>query len=703
MVTRPKPLAVTLVFLSLLHAAVAQAGPVAPVPVSAPKKPAEVSSTVAGSPSQVTLPLSEYQQLMSRPAVTVVETLRLEGSFEARNLAVTLTGRTAGSGPTVEVLATFAGTRLWGCEGDAILSRGGSDRYELTPLLPRFSLRCQVALMGGDRLQLSTSPQVLWIDSQVRDGELIRDEEEGGKQRLTVVHVTKDQAEKALPVSAIGRYHITLSPDGVGFAYTLLVRNPNRSHQRFSVSPRNGERVQRLDAAISCEQQAGEYACNVPPGEHTLTLHGSLPSTAFRPPVQASVHYLLLDSHPLLRPAVETVAQRISVSETGLTPQYRGAQGFLVEDRQVLSWRVVRLEALRTQSYAVTSASTTFFLGSDGQVLGETALELDNQGAAELQVPLRGEPTYASLQGEPMLLTKNETGALLLPLSQGPQAVQLQHRQSFQRTLGLGIGTLWLPELAAPAASAHIQLRYDRDWLPVFEELSPDVRFPAVSLGELIVLLALITVAERLLLALGLTRVLRTTIALLLGAAAASMGLFLALLLLTEMLVAGLYVLPWLFGQKRIFWLILGGLCLGGVWALLVGVLVLGDRAAVPSAQDGPSVSYSRKAAVGKESSDSELDRATTPKPPAYQGLPPRETIPMGATRSHFQRERLSSEGRAVQVVMLWRPVVQLIGTAFFALATLLLALRSGLLRMGVQSRWRRVLEAKAASESPSA
>lgn len=220
----------------------------------------------------MTLPLTDYQQLSARPAVTVVETLRIEGSFEPRSLMLTLTGRTAGTGPTVEVLSTAAGARLWGCEGDAILSRGGSDKYELTPLQPRFSLRCQVALQGGDRLQLSTSPQVLWIDSQVRDGELIRDEEEGGKQRFTVVHVTRDQTEKALPVSAIGRYHITMSPEGAGFAYTILLRNPNRSHQRFSLSPRNGERVQQLDAALSCEQQSGDYGCNVPPGEHTLTL-----------------------------------------------------------------------------------------------------------------------------------------------------------------------------------------------------------------------------------------------------------------------------------------------------------------------------------------------------------------------------------------------------------------------------------------------
>jgi hypothetical protein len=113
-------------------------------------------------------------------------------------------------------------------------------------------------------------------------------------------------------------------------------------------------------------------------------------------------------------------------------------------------------------------------------------------------------------------------------------------------------------------------------------------------------------------------------------------------------------------------------------------------------------VSYSRK--VSKESSDSdETLREDKPKQPAYQGLPPKETIPWGATRSHISRERLSSEGRAVQVVMLWRPVVQGIGAVFFLLAVLQLAARQGLLRMGLQARWRRVLEAKAASESPSA
>ena len=121
-------------------------------PPSPPKKPSDAPLSTSSS-SQVTLPLTDYQQLSARPAVTVVETLRIEGSFEPRSLMLTLTGRTAGTGPTVEVLSTAAGARLWGCEGDAILSRSGSDKYELTPLQPRF--RCAVRSRAARRGQAS--------------------------------------------------------------------------------------------------------------------------------------------------------------------------------------------------------------------------------------------------------------------------------------------------------------------------------------------------------------------------------------------------------------------------------------------------------------------------------------------------------------------------------------------------------------------
>ena len=204
-------------------------------------------------------------------------------------------------------------------------------------------------------------------------------------------------------------------------------------------------------------------------------------------------------------------------------------------------------------------------LGSDGQVLGKRRLCSTTKVRQSFRFRC-AEPTYASLGGEPMLLTKNETGALLLPLSQGEQSVSLQHRQSFQRTNGLGFGSLWLPELAAPAASAQIELRYDRDWLPIYESLSPEVRFPSLSFGELFVLGVLLIVAERLLLALGLLRLLRLSIALCLGIAAATGEHVYGAAVRDrdgDRWTLHFAVAVW---SKAAVWLVVGGLCIGGLW-----------------------------------------------------------------------------------------------------------------------------------------
>ena len=152
---------------------------------------------------------------------------------------------------------------------------------------------------------------------------------------------------------------------------------------------------------------------------------------------------------------------------------------------------------MRTQSYAVNSAATTFFWAATDMSWAKrpgTGQPRRRRAAS----PDARRSTYASLQGEPMLLTKNEAGALLLPLSQGA-AAQLQHRQSFSRSVGIGVSTLWLPSYHRPPRRPASSCRYDRDWLPLYEELSPEVRFPAVSVGELIVLLLLLLGAERLL------------------------------------------------------------------------------------------------------------------------------------------------------------------------------------------------------------
>ena len=105
---------------------------------------------------QVSIPLEDYEQLRKqseRPALTVVDLLRVEGSFGRRDLVIALTGRASGSWPTADVLQA-EGARLHSCEGDALLSRSETGAFAVTPLAPRFSLRCRVALDGGALTQM---------------------------------------------------------------------------------------------------------------------------------------------------------------------------------------------------------------------------------------------------------------------------------------------------------------------------------------------------------------------------------------------------------------------------------------------------------------------------------------------------------------------------------------------------------------------
>jgi len=135
-----------------------------------------------GATSHATVPLEEYERLRKldeRPSITVVDLLRVEGSFSRRDLSVTLTGRAAGTWPTAEVLAA-EGVRLHSCEGDALLSRSESGAFAVTPLAQRFRVRCKLALDGNDRLEGETTRAVLEVAAAVQDGELVASAGDGG-------------------------------------------------------------------------------------------------------------------------------------------------------------------------------------------------------------------------------------------------------------------------------------------------------------------------------------------------------------------------------------------------------------------------------------------------------------------------------------------------------------------------------------------
>lgn len=678
----------------------------APHPATPPGAPQAATASTLGS--QVVLPLPEYERLQSKPSVTVVDLLRVGGSFQGRDLTMQLSGRASGVLPRVEVLTGPGGVRIYACEGDAILSRTSSGSYELVPLAAKFTLSCRVATAGSDRLQLESAPSVLWVESQVSDGELINLDEardNSGRRSFAVVRVTPGASDVVKP-SATARYRVTLQPEGTLFTYQFEVRNPNRSHQPFVVRLGSGEHVQTVDTTASSEQVGSEYHFQLPPGELVIKLTGTLQQMRLAPTVQASVQYLLLESHPLLRPSITTLAQRISASETGLTAQYRGAYGFLLTPTDTVVWQTVKLEALRTTSFAVNLSEHVFFLSSDGQALGESLLRLDNQGSPALKLSTRAEPTFASLQQEPVFLTKNSDGALWLPLGQGPQEVLVQHRQPLLRTMGLGLGTLWLPELDEPASRANIQLRYEAQWVPLYEEFTPDLRLPGLGLGEILGLLAVLILTERVLAALAMQREHRLLLSLLLATGAMTSGWWLTLLLLADLAVCGLLALPWVLSRKWNSWSLVVGLGLGGFFCLLLATVLMSAKSAAP----GPE--YRSAALTGEQTrsvprttdstAPSKLDEAPagSPAPAApaaavYQGLPAKFVMPSGTSPSHFTREMLSTRSRAVRVVMISRPVLSAIGDVLIALALLLIALQLRSLRRGLRELWRRVLAAK--------
>ena len=543
---------------------------------------------------QVSIPLDDYEQLRKqseRPALTVVDLLRVEGSFAKRDLAITFTGRASGSWPTAEVLAAD-GLRLHSCEGEALLSRAGSGAFAVTPLAQKFTLRCKVALDGSDRLAAQATGAVLEVASSVSDGELVASG--GGPARdFSVVRRIAGAEQQDLPPTVTGRYLVTLLPDEARFVYRLEVHNPARGHRRFEVALRDAQHVEGVDTQVSWDAEGTRYRFDLPPGDTVLSLRGRLTEARFTPPVTASLQYLLLESHPLIRPELKTGAKRVGVAETGLASRFRGAQAFLLgagaEGSQV-AWTATRLEALKTAGLALHQLDQVFFLGADGVARGESTLLIDNQGAPALTLPGASRPTFASVGGEPAFLTNDKDGNLFLPLAQGPQEVLVQDAQAFAHRLGFGLARLELPRPGVPASRAMVQLRYPSEWIPVYEELAPKSRWHLLDVDELAALLILVALAERLLALAGMARFRRWLLAVTLAMAGAFLpGLRAAalwLLVLGWLTLGAALVVQRLRGAARA-WALAGG----GV-TLLLALLIVGGSTIRPGASRPPSEEY---------------------------------------------------------------------------------------------------------------
>jgi hypothetical protein len=643
---------------------------------------AEIPKTqTVASGSQVTLALSDYETMRDanqRASATVVDTIRLNGTFRGRDLTISFSGRTVGNRPAAAIIENANDVTIAGCSGAAIITRTAKGAFSLIPIADAFEVKCDLRLSGSDRLAMHVLPSVLDVQAGVSDGELITgDEDAVGGRNFSLVRQVATTGER-LAATATGRYRITLLPDATRFDYAIDVRNPNRSTSTLPLALQSAEHLQEIDSAAPYEIEGNRYVFTIPPGDSNIRMRGELRGSAFRAPVEASLQYFVLESHPLIRPAVQSAAKRVSIAETGITPQYRGALAFEASKQQI-AWQTTRLEALRTISYASKVATHELFVPLQGPVLGESVFHIRNEGAAEVVLPREPEPTYASLQNEPVFMTKDRSGRLTVPLSAGEQSLLVQHRQGFSQSLGFGAGEIRLPQLEVATSQTHVTMRYPAEWIPLYERFATRSVLWTPDFGMIVLFGALAIWLERLLAWLRLPIARRLFYAAIGSLAATIVLTFLIITILvgTALTVAWLATLPI---RQRV------SAAFGVGLAAFFVFIVVGMSQVSLSKYEGSSEYGMESARTMTETAATDTamtstdtsavgvaDRPQTQA--AYQGLPAKFDLPRGSRYSRFEQELLPvGRAQSVMVFAVSMAVVKWIGFILAIITLLMLA-----------------------------
>jgi len=650
--------------------------------------------------SSVTIPLTRYEELQKsteNAAATVIDTLSLAGTFRDHNLTITFAGRSVGARAATTVISGAPDLTLSGCSGEALIVRSSKGVYNLIALAPSFTLRCDARPSGSDRIRMDVAQSVLAVRSAVADGELVPGEEgEGDVRGYSLVRQVAGGNE-TLAATATGRYLITLLPDTTRFRYVIQIHNPNRNTSPLLIHLVSGEHLQQIDSAAPYEPKDGSYAFAMPPGDSTITLTGELQGTTFAPPVEASLQYVVVESHPLLRPAMKSAAKRLSTGETGITTQYRGALAFEIGPREQIAWTVTRLEALRAISYAVRNVSHTLFVPANGPVLGESDLFLDNQGAPEIVLPPKPEPTFVSLQNEPVLMTKNAAGELTVPLSAGQQHVVVQHRQGIAH-FPIVFAQLQVPRLPVPATYTNVNLRYPDHWIPLWQSFATRGTMWRPETAATIAFLLLTLWIERALALVSLRARTRVIAALFL----AFVAMVIPIVLWIVVLACGALTVLWIAAQRHAISLprMLGVVAAAALFLVLLLVYNVSDRSKSEYRSGSGGLASVNTDNVTSTSAVTDSSAAPPPPPPpskaappreglfAYQGLPAKFELPDGVRSQSFSEQLLSPDRpQTVTLVLLSMTLVTWAAVALALIAAWMLWRERAVIKESVRAR----------------
>jgi hypothetical protein len=673
------------------------------------------------SPARIRIPLAHYATLVRRgepkPEVAPrvwIESVRVKGSFEG-GFELSVSGRSQGTMARTPLLHP-SGTNLNTCRGEALLERDENGYVEIVALAPRFTLRCTIERQ--DREFALTLSRVVDVSATLLDGDVKLEPGEGGSQKLSFTKlrrasarpVSKEAQRERLPATAVGLYRLRVFPDEARFVWRFDIHNPNAEPVAYSISAPEGAHVERVDGVSDHALVSEGARLVVPPGDHEVSLTGTLARSTFEAPVQAAAQFVVVEHHPLVRLSVSTDARAVALKEVDVSPEFRGARAYVLARGQTLSWTKTPIETLPTTRFAIDQLSSRFFVGSGGQSLGETTVELTNEGAAEVSFPMRVAPTYAAVADAPIPLTQDADGQLVVGLSSGRNIIELQHRHALRTSLGFAVGELEVPSLEAPATRGDVELRYSRDWIPLYESFAGERRLASPAFGDAILLFVLALWTFELALRFEFRR--RTALPLSALAAAASwcttLGHWSVVCSLSALSMV--FVVPWLRTVEvpllRWFrWIpssLLGGVViltlLGGITLFGNNVRAMfGSSADVLSGEAFPADLRQSNAVAGLDgvaARDGAVGGLPSPAAGAsnYAGIGVPTELPMGIRRTILSQELVEASGPTLcRVVLISASLAEAAQVVVFSLLLGFLFLRRGLLARGLRSQLAKV------------
>lgn len=401
--------------------------------------------------STVTIPVQEYMTLIrnsEKPRFVSILGASLSGRY-GEKLRVEVSGQASSLNEQREFLRFDAqNVNFETCSGDAQVSFS-EGVASLLPTASKFSLACQISIKNWSQVQL-TFVQAMGAKADVSGAETLILSEGNGDRSINISKALGgERPAENLPVSAVGRFRISVLPEASRFEYNVQIENPSRNTRRFDINLVNGETPSRVSTESEFTEDAGKISIKLRPGSNSVRVEGAFTGASFKSPVSGGPHYLLIENHQLLQLTAESKSRRISARDAGMSSRFSGQRAYLLQDESGTTWTVKKLAVLPALGYAIENAQYNYFIPSRGKGLVEATFQINNQGQPEIPLPLNGRPLYLEIDGAPQVLASNADGELLLQVAPGNRRVYLQYEAPVETSSILGLPML---KLARPKA-----------------------------------------------------------------------------------------------------------------------------------------------------------------------------------------------------------------------------------------------------------